>query len=41
VESGAAPAVEALGAARVTWACVSLADKLDTLVGFFLAGERP
>jgi glycyl-tRNA synthetase beta chain len=41
VESGAAPAVEALGAARVTWACVSLADKLDTLVGLFLAGERP
>ena len=27
--------------ARVTWAAVSLADKLDTLVGLFLAGERP
>jgi glycyl-tRNA synthetase beta chain len=25
----------------VTWACVSLADKLDTLVGLFMAGERP
>ena len=25
----------------MTWACVSLADKLDTLVGLFLAGERP
>ena len=43
-------AVEADGAARrprrsaqarVTWAAVSLADKLDTLVGLFLTGERP
>jgi glycyl-tRNA synthetase beta chain len=25
----------------VTWAAVSLADKLDTLVGLFLAGEKP
>jgi glycyl-tRNA synthetase beta chain len=25
----------------VTWAAVSLVDKLDTLVGLFLAGERP
>jgi glycyl-tRNA synthetase beta chain len=41
IEADAAPAVPALGAARVTWACVSLADKLDTLVGLFLAGERP
>jgi glycyl-tRNA synthetase beta chain len=41
VESAAAPSVESLGAGRVTWACVSLADKLDTLVGLFLAGERP
>ena len=30
-----------LGAAAVTWAAVSLADKLDTLVGLFAAGERP
>ena len=41
VEAAAAPKPEALGAGRVTWACVSLADKLDTLVGLFLAGERP
>jgi glycyl-tRNA synthetase beta chain len=41
VEADAPPAVEALGAARLTWASVSLADKLDTLVGLFLAGERP
>ena len=40
-ESGAAPKPEQLGAARATWASVSLADKLDTLVGLFLAGERP
>jgi glycyl-tRNA synthetase beta chain len=25
----------------VTWAAVSLADKLDTVVGMFFAGERP
>src|SRR4030095_9563018 len=30
-----------LGNARATWAAVALADKLDTLVGLFLAGERP
>ena len=41
VESNAAPTADSLGAGRVTWACVSLADKLDTLVGLFLAGERP
>jgi glycyl-tRNA synthetase beta chain len=41
VESQGAPTVAALGAARVTWASLSLADKLDTLVGLFLAGERP
>jgi glycyl-tRNA synthetase beta chain len=41
VEAAAAPKPEALGAGRLTWACVSLADKLDTLVGLFLAGERP
>lgn len=40
-EPTAPPAPEALGAAAVTWASVSLADKLDTLVGLFLAGERP
>lgn len=41
VESHQPPAPAALGAARVTWASLSLADKLDTLVGLFLAGERP
>ena len=41
VEADAPPTLEALGAAKVTWACVSLADKLDTLLGLFKAGERP
>ena len=41
VEADAPPKAEQLGAARVTWACVSLADKLDTLAGMFIAGERP
>jgi glycyl-tRNA synthetase beta chain len=41
VEADAAPTVAALGEGRVTWACLSLADKLDTLVGLFRAGERP
>lgn len=41
VEADAAPSLDALGAARITWACVSLADKLDTLVGLFKAGEKP
>lgn len=41
VESSAAPSVAALGGGRVTWAAVSLADKLDTIAGLFHAGERP
>jgi glycyl-tRNA synthetase beta chain len=41
VETNAAPTAAALGGGAVTWAAVSLADKLDTLVGLFLAGERP
>jgi len=41
VEMDALPTAAALGPAAVTWAAVSLADKLDTLVGLFLAGERP
>ena len=41
VESTAPPSPDSLGQARVTWAAVSLADKLDTLVGLFLTGERP
>ena len=30
-----------LGEATVTWAAVALADKLDTVVGLFGAGEKP
>jgi tetrameric-type glycyl-tRNA synthetase beta subunit len=42
VEATAPPAPDHLGQARVTWAAVSLVDKLDTLVGLFLAGSvRP
>jgi glycyl-tRNA synthetase beta chain len=41
VEADAPPTKEQLGAAAVTWAAVSLADKLDTVVGMFAAGERP
>lgn len=41
VEADAPPSRAQLGAAAVTWAAVSLADKLDTLVGLFAAGERP
>jgi glycyl-tRNA synthetase beta chain len=41
VEPTAAPTAAALGTGAVTWAIVSLADKLDTLAGLFLAGERP
>ena len=48
VEADAPPALsrsengpDALGAGRITWACLSLADKLDTLVGLFKAGEKP
>ena len=41
VEPDAAPSRQQLGAAAVTWAAVSLADKLDSVVGMFSAGERP
>jgi glycyl-tRNA synthetase beta chain len=41
VEADAPPTRDQLGAAAVTWAAVSLADKLDTVVGLFAAGERP
>jgi glycyl-tRNA synthetase beta chain len=41
VEAEAPPTKEQLGSAAVTWAAVSLADKLDTVVGMFAAGERP
>ena len=41
IEVDAPPTREQLGAASATWAAVSLADKLDTVVGMFSAGERP
>lgn len=41
VEADAPPARKDLGTAAVTWAAVSLADKLDTVVGLFAAGDRP
>ena len=41
VEADAPPSREQLGEAAATWAAVSLADKLDSVVGMFTAGERP
>jgi len=41
VEADAPPTQAQLGNAVVTWAALSLADKLDTLVGLFAAGEKP
>ena len=41
IEVDAPPSRQELGAGAITWAAVSLADKLDTLVGMFSAGERP
>ena len=41
IEPGAPPSRADLGKAAVTWAAVSIADKLDTVVGLFAAGERP
>jgi glycyl-tRNA synthetase beta chain len=41
VGADAPPTRQQLGDAGVTWAAVSLADKLDTVVGMFYAGERP
>jgi glycyl-tRNA synthetase beta chain len=41
VEADASPGREQLGSAALAWAAVSLADKLDTVVGMFAAGERP
>lgn len=41
VEADAPPRPGDLGRAAVSWSAVSLADKLDTLVGLFAAGERP
>jgi glycyl-tRNA synthetase beta chain len=39
VEADASPSRDQLGAAAVTWAAVSLADKLDTVAGLLAAGE--
>ena len=41
VEATAPPTRDQLGKAAITWAAVSLADKLDTLTTMFGAGERP
>ncbi|MCL4847111.1 MAG: glycine--tRNA ligase subunit beta [Acidobacteria bacterium] len=41
VEATLPPSREQLGAAAVTWAALALADKLDSVVGLFAAGERP
>jgi glycyl-tRNA synthetase beta chain len=41
VDADAPPTRAQLGKAAVTWAAVSLADKLDTIVGLFAAGEKP
>jgi glycyl-tRNA synthetase beta chain len=41
VEVDAPPTRHQLGVAAVTWASVSVADKLDSVVGMFTAGERP
>src|SRR3954464_14296577 len=40
VEADAPPTREQLGPAAITWAAVSLADKLDTFVSLSKAGER-
>ena len=37
----APPTRAQLGDAAISWAAVSLADKVDTLVGMFYAGEKP
>jgi glycyl-tRNA synthetase beta chain len=41
VEADAPPSRRDLGAAASTWAAVSIADKADTLVSLFGAGEKP
>jgi glycyl-tRNA synthetase beta chain len=41
VEADAPPAAAQLRKAAVTWAAVSVADKLDSVVGMFIGGERP
>jgi len=41
VEADAPPTKGQLGKAAAAWAAVSIADKLDTIVGLFAAGEKP
>ena len=41
VEPDAPPTARQLGSAAITWAAVSLADKLDSVAGMFASGERP
>jgi glycyl-tRNA synthetase beta chain len=41
VEATQPPTAALLGEAALTWAAVSVADKIDTLVGLFAAGEQP
>jgi glycyl-tRNA synthetase beta chain len=41
VEADAPPSRQQLGGAAVTWAAVALADKLDSVAGMFVGGERP
>jgi glycyl-tRNA synthetase beta chain len=41
VEPGQPPSREQLGAGAIAWAAVSVADKLDSVVSLFAAGERP
>ena len=41
VEAATPPTRADLGAGAVTWAALSVADKIDTLVALFAAGERP
>ncbi len=41
IEPSAPPSRADLGSAAVTWAAVSIADKIDTVVALFAAGERP
>jgi glycyl-tRNA synthetase beta chain len=41
VEPTAPPTKEQLGKAAISWAAVSLADKLHTVTSMFAAGERP
>jgi glycyl-tRNA synthetase beta chain len=41
VEAAQPPSAAHLGEAAITWAAVTAADRLDTLVGLFAAGEVP